>query len=291
MIKDVLLCGLGGVGSVYASLITDSKMFNLKILLDKKRLERYTQNPTIINDKAYNFKYITPNEDFSPQLIIIATKFTALKDVLKEIKPFTKNNPIILSFMNGITSEDIIKKNYPNCNVIKSHEICDSIIRNNREITHSKRNKLTFGSENNIIKKELETFFENTNIKFEVSENIEQDLWQKFMLNITANQLSAVTIMTFGQMQNIKNIETLLNNILKEVIEIAQKENINNPEKIAQQAINSFMHLAPYGKTSMLQDIENTRPTELEAFAGTIIKLGKQHNIKTPYNNLFMYLL
>ena len=73
--------------------------------------------------------------------------------------------------------------------------------------------------------------------------------------------------------------------------EIAQKENINNPEKIAQQAINSFMHLAPYGKTSMLQDIENTRPTELEAFAGTIIKLGKQHNIKTPYNNLFMYLL
>ena len=49
--------------------------------------------------------------------------------------------------------------------------------------------------------------------------------------------------------------------------------------------------MAPYGKTSMLQDIENNKQTEIDAFAGTVIKLGEKYNIPTPYNNVFYFLL
>ena len=49
--------------------------------------------------------------------------------------------------------------------------------------------------------------------------------------------------------------------------------------------------MAPYGKTSMLQDIISNKKTEIEAFAGTIRKLGIKHNVKTPYNDVFYLLL
>ena len=56
-IKNVLLCGLGGVGCVCASKIEDSTFFNFKVLLDEKRVEKYKNNPTTFNGKEYFFKF------------------------------------------------------------------------------------------------------------------------------------------------------------------------------------------------------------------------------------------
>ena len=44
--------------------------------------------------------------------------------------------------------------------------------------------------------------------------------------------------------------------------------------------------MIPEGKTSMLQDVEAKRKTEVEMFAGTMVELGKKHNIPTPYNQV-----
>ncbi len=52
------------------------------------------------------------------------------------------------------------------------------------------------------------------------------------------------------------------------------------------EALVSFNKMIPDGKTSMLQDVEAGRKTEVEMFAGTMIKLGEKHNIPTPYNQV-----
>ena len=40
------------------------------------------------------------------------------------------------------------------------------------------------------------------------------------------------------------------------------------------------------GKTSMLQDIENKRKTEVDYFAGTLIKIAEENGIKVPVNEV-----
>ena len=217
-------------------------------------------------------------------MIIITAKFYGLKDILNNLS--VTPNTIIISLMNGISSEDIISARFPQAIVVHSYLICNSIIRNGNSVIHDDINKIVMAPN-----KELEEFFASCNINYEIAEDIKSSMWQKFMLNIAANQLSAVTRMTFGEMNSLPYIDSLLRNILKEVIEIANAEGIKNPEVLAENAINAFKNMAPYGKTSMLQDIENGRKTELEAFALTVINLGKKYNIQTPYNNLFRYLL
>ena len=277
MIKDVVLIGLGGVGAVYASKIPD-----IKILVDDARLKKYTENPITVNGKKYNFNYITKFD--KADLIIISAKFYGLTDILNKLS--VTPNTIIISLMNGISSEDIISAKFPQAVVVPSYLICNSIIRNGNSVIHDDINKIVMAPN-----KELEEFFTSCNINYEIAEDIKSSMWQKFMLNIAANQLSAVTRMTFGEMNSLPYIDSLLLNILKEVIEIANAEGIKNPEVLAENAINTFKNMAPYGKTSMLQDIENGRKTELDAFALTVINLGKKYNIQTPYNNLFRYLL
>ena len=81
MISNVLIVGLGGVGSVYASKIKDAK-----ILLDKNRLKKYINTPTEINGQEYKFDYVTSENSFNADLIIIATKFYNLDEVLEIYK-------------------------------------------------------------------------------------------------------------------------------------------------------------------------------------------------------------
>jgi len=44
-------------------------------------------------------------------------------------------------------------------------------------------------------------------------------------------------------------------------------------------------NLSPKGKTSMLQDVEAGRKTEVEYFAGKVCELGEKYHVPTPVNN------
>ncbi len=284
MIKNVLIAGLGGVGAVYASQIEKTDKVN--VLVDSKRLEFYINNPTFINGEKFEFNYITSASPSPMDLIIIAVKYYNLDEILESLNGFINSNTRIISLINGISSESIIKQRYLDAVVIPSYLICNSIIRTGRSIVHDGVNKIVMDEDLPV-----EEFFDKCGINYEVSEDIKSAMWQKFMLNIIANQLSAVTHKTFGEMNKLPYIESLLHKILEEVILIARMEGVNNPELLAENAIKTFRGMAPYGKTSMLQDIENNNLTEVDAFAGTVINLGKKYNIPTPYNNLFKYLL
>ena len=71
---------------------------------------------------------------------------------------------------------------------------------------------------------------------------------------------------------------------MDEVLQIAKAEGVQNTDTMIEEAMVGFNGMIPEGKTSMLQDVEAGRKTEVEMFAGTIIELGKKHNIPTPYN-------
>ena len=275
MIKNIILVGLGAVGSVFASKIPD-----IKVLVDKM----HNSTRRIINEVSYEFNMVSVEKPEKADLIIVATKFYNLEEI--NFEPFIKEGTIILSLINGILSEDVLKEQYPNANIIKSFLICNSMIKQGSNVIHDDYNQIVL--ESNF---ELESFFKSHNINYKVSDDIYSDMWGKYMLNLMANQLSAVTRMTFGEMNNLPYIDKLLNNILEEVVIIAEKEGVLNARELGQGAIKIFKNMAPYGKTSMLQDIISNKKTEIEAFAGTIRKLGIKHNVKTPYNDVFYLLL
>jgi 2-dehydropantoate 2-reductase len=49
--------------------------------------------------------------------------------------------------------------------------------------------------------------------------------------------------------------------------------------------------LSPTGKTSMLQDVEAGRKTEVEIFAGKVIALGIRYHVPTPVNTTVQHII
>jgi 2-dehydropantoate 2-reductase len=78
---------------------------------------------------------------------------------------------------------------------------------------------------------------------------------------------------------------------MREVIRLSEKAQVNLTEEDIKRFDKILMDINPQGKTSMLQDVEAGRKTEVEMFAGKVIALGRQHNVPTPVNQRLFDLI
>ncbi len=287
-IKNVIICGLGGIGCLCASKIYDFGKTNLKILIDRSRQKKYLNNPSIFNGKEYDFDYIFPDEKgFTADLIIIATKNTNLKEAIDNIKNFTDENTIILSLLNGINSEEEIAKTYNRSNILYSFYIGASCIRENRNITQRGDYNIVLGykyeSQKELLNKVMK-FFQEAGISYKVPNNFFDEYWRKFIINVGVNQICAVEGKTLKEIKADKDLTERMLKLMKEAEYAAKSEGIENHKKIYEEAVDFLLNKIEDASPSMLQDIKAGRETELEIFAGEIIRLGEKHKINTSEN-------
>ncbi len=276
-IKKVIISGLGALGITYASKL--NTCCELKILADAERVEKYKKNPLTLNNKELELNYITPEENFEADLVIITTKSLGLNSVIRNLKNFVSEKTVIISLINGISSEENIKQTFPNSKVIRSFFIGHSAMREGNNVVQDGIGKI-FIEKNDL----LEDFFIKNNIDYEVSDDIIRAQWVKLGVNIILNQPSAIYEYTVGELRSREDYLPLAKNLLKEVLEVAKAHGISNLGNFEKEVLESIYLIADDGKTSMYQDIIAKRKTEVDIFSGEIIRLGKKYGIKTPYN-------
>ena len=111
------------------------------------------------------------------------------------------------------------------------------------------------------------------------------------MLNIGANQVSALTEANYLQFAIIPEIEPLLRSAMGEILKLADAEDVSLDERDVDDLV-AYLTSYPYPKkTSMLQDIEAGRKTEIEAISGEAMELARKHGIECPVNETLFNLI
>jgi 2-dehydropantoate 2-reductase len=116
-------------------------------------------------------------------------------------------------------------------------------------------------------------------------------LWWKFMINVGMNQASAVMRAPYGVFQTSQDARALMRALMQEVIALAQAADVNLSEADIEDWCAILQTLSPKGKTSMLQDIEAGRQTEVDVFAGKVVALGRERGIATPVNAAMLHAI
>jgi len=291
-IKNVIICGLGAIGLTYADKLND--VCNLRILADKTRIDRYLKDTPKVNGKELKLNYITPDDSGIADLIIISTKFNGLDDAIKYIKNFVGENTIIISLLNGLASEEKIAKVYGKDKILHSYFIgTKSSVRVGNSVVQDGKPVIVFGTpykENKEKENNLKKFFDKNKIDYKIPDNIIYSLWAKFATNVVINQLSAILNLTFGQTKN-DYFRSLELNILDEVTNVAKAENVDGYQNIKNDVMAILDKMTGDSKTSMLQDIIAGRKTEVDIFAGDVIRMGKRHGIDTPCNQMLYNMI
>ncbi len=294
-IQKIYLTGLGAIGSSYAGIIYENNPDSLKIIANNERINRYSQRVTV-NKKTYLFNYIEPDmTDGTADLIIIAVKQHHLEQCIQDIKKFVGPDTIILSLLNGITSEEIIGQTYGMDKLLYSFVVGTDAVREGTATTYSKLGKIVFGEKTNIDYspkvRAVKEYFDRVNIPYEIPQNMLHELWWKFMLNVGINQTSAILKAPYRVFQTVPEARELMVMASREVIPLSLKTGVDLCEDDIERYLEIINTLSPDGKTSMLQDVEAKRKTEVEIFAGTVIELGRKYRIETPVNDILFKMI
>lgn len=292
-IKRVYLSGLGAIGSSYAAKVYENNPDMATVIADRKRIERYRAQGILVNEKAYSFRYIEPETTGeTADLILIAVKQHQLEESIRGIRNFVGEETIILSLLNGISSEEIIGKEFGMEKLLYSFVVGIDAVREGTKTSYSKLGKVVFGDKNNPEYSEkvkaVKELFDQVEIPYQIPENMLKELWWKFMLNVGINQVSAILKAPYGVFQRIGEARELMEMACREVIQLSEKVGINLTENDLQNSIKIVNTLGPEGKTSMLQDVEAGRKTEVEIFAGTVARLGREYGVSTPLNDFLL---
>lgn len=291
-IKTVSIIGLGALGIMFANHLSKRMAFDdLRIIADKDRIERYRTNHVYSNGELCNFNYMTPEEICKPaDLIIFTTKYQGLRDAVKAVKNQVGENTIILSALNGISSEGIIGEAYGMDKVLYCVAQGMDAVKVGNRLTYSQMGMLCFGErEPGVISpkvKAVADFFRKTDFPHEVETNMYRRLWGKFMFNVGLNQTVAVYEGNYGDVQREGPARDTMIAAMREVILLSEKEGINLTEADLSYWLNVLATLTPESKPSMRQDLEAKRYSEVDLFSGTVLELGKKHGVPTPVNQM-----
>jgi 2-dehydropantoate 2-reductase len=122
--------------------------------------------------------------------------------------------------------------------------------------------------------------FIKAGLRCPIRSDIRHDIWVKLMGNVAYNPISALTRATLIEIVECPETRALAAGIMSEVDTVARKLGIEMGVTIEQRLEGA--EKVGHHKTSMLQDIEAGKPTELEAIVGALIELGDKLGLSLP---------
>src|SRR5262249_14143011 len=118
-------------------------------------------------------------------------------------------------------------------------------------------------------------------LKAPVKPDIRTEIWVKLWGNAAFNPISALTGGTLKGICEDPSTRSLARSIMNEAEAVANKLGIKMPIDV-ERRIDGAAGVGEH-KTSMLQDLERKRPTELDAIVGAVAELGDVVGVDTPY--------
>jgi 2-dehydropantoate 2-reductase len=295
-IRKVAIMGAGAMGAYFVTQFLKSAEFEASVVASGERAARLVAKGLVVNGKAYSIPIISPDEINEPaDLIIVAVKNYHLPAAASDLKNLVGEHTTILSVMNGLDSEEYLSYLYGMDKLLYAVSVGIDAVREGNKVEYSKPGKHYFGRANNSRispqVKRVQIAFERAGINYETPVDMIRMLWWKFMVNVGMNQASAVMRAPYGIFQNAPDAQALMEALMLEVVNIAEPAGIDLKQSDIQDWYTALNTLAPEGKTSMLQDIQAGRKTEVDNFAGKVVDLGKQYGITTPVNKTVLWII
>ena len=289
--KKVALLGAGAVGAYFIWGLQEKLSDNFCVVAKGARKEKLETEGILINGKQYILTVKEPEELDQVDLLIVACKYEALPDALEDIQTIVNEHTTVISFLNGVTSEEMIGQ------AVGMEHLLYGVIR-----IGSVRdgNKITFSEENTagifVGEKDykeptervlaVEEVFRKTPIRFHFVENIMVDMWMKYASNISQNLPQAILSVGFQAYKDSKHVHFIAGQLWKEVAKVAGAKGIPLTDRFL-----LFRGVNPDARFSTLQDLDAGRHTEIEMFAGEMIQMGNACGVPVPYCEYTYHLI
>ena len=287
-IERVAIIGMGAIGASYAKQISQNAP-DISLYGVVRSLDTFWGTPLQINDEPLkvNYRTIDALKMVPLDLILVCVKSYDLEDVIESMREIVGENTIIMSLMNGLTSEPALVKAFGEERVLYATVLNADVARNGHYIICNSIGRVFYGTPHGGMEDQIQMvqeFFRHSRIDYHITGRIEYYLWKKMLINVGFTQTSVVYQLTFGNFRKNEKAMDVMRAAQKEVIGLANACGVQLREADIYQWEADLAKLSPDGRSSMLQDYWMNRRLETDILCDYVCALGKEKGIAIPAN-------
>ena len=221
-------------------------------------------------------------------VIINFVKAYATEASIKSAGDAIKPSTIILTLQNGLGNIERIGALYPDAHCVAGTTAQGATLIGIGHIRHAGIGETIIGAAAGAGKFHTELIrdlFMSALIPVQIAKDVTSLLWGKLLINCGINPITAIMKIKNGQIAAFPNLLAVMRRAVAEGDQVAQKLGIAVSYQDPAQKVIEVCEATAENRSSMLQDIEAGKKTEIEYMNGTIVRYGEQLGIDIPVNS------
>lgn len=287
----VSILGLGAEGSVVFRALC-GKPCHVRILARGERAQRLRQQGITINGETYPLHVAEPGAELPPQLLIVSVKSYQLSSVLEDIAAETGPDTVVMSLLNGLSSERILADR-----IGPEHLIyCMSQInakKHGQQVEFQPVGQIWIGERDGTVTHRIRSVCALLNgwVPCRISQEIILDIWKKYLFNASYNTVQAIVMGPHLWFQRVSEARAAVECVMEEMLRLANAQGVPLTRADLPDLEAYIKSYPPDGICSTAQDLREHRPTEIEMLIGESLELAAASGVEMPVCRFVRYLV
>jgi len=235
-----------------------------------------------------------PKEVGPCDLVILCVKSYSTEDACKDIKDLVSEKTFILTLQNGIGNVQVLDDYFGPERVIAGVTNHGATLLGQGHVRHAGKGDTIIGmSKGKTLGpiKDAAAILTKCGLETKISKDIDSIIWSKLVINVGINALTGITRLKNGMLIKHIGARDILRNAVQEAVKIIKRKRIKLSYDDPIQKVESVCKSTTANVSSMLQDILNSKRTEIDYINGAIMRQGKALGIPTPVNEVLTNLI
>jgi 2-dehydropantoate 2-reductase len=211
-------------------------------------------------------------------VVLLCVKNNDTETAARSLAPHLSPETLLVCLQNGV---DNVSRIRAACGIdaIPAGVYVGAEMTEAGRVKHTTRGDLVLGDHPKLV-----NLFERGGIPVRISDNVEGDLWMKFVLNCAYNALCAIERAGYGRLARSPWMRALMRDVVQEVVAVGTAMGVRFPEGDPVAATWKFGEGLDHTVSSTAQDIARGKRTEIDSLNGYVARLGEELGIPTPVN-------
>ena len=295
---NITIIGAGAMGSLFGFFFARSGENVFLIDIWQEHVNAINSNglgvefdgkTTRVNIQASSKIQDTPKSD----LVIIFVKSTQTQQAAAQAVKCINDKGVILTLQNGMGNADIISQLVDADKVISGTTSHGATILGPGLIRHAGIGPTLIGmwsKNNNFELENIKKIFCSAGIDTKIEDNIHLVVWKKLIINVGINAITALTGIKNGSILDLAPTGELVRSAVKEACDVAMAHGVKLADDMAEQVFK-VAEATGLNRSSMGQDVDHKRQTEIDAINGVIVSLAQKKGMSVPVNQTLTALV
>jgi len=282
----VQIMGAGALGSLVGSLIQIAG-YEVIFVARGKQLLALKKGLRVSGLKEFEISVYCTDKPEDADITFVTVKAYDTESAAKRLAEVDAG--VVCSLQNGVGNEEILSEYCKR--VLGGVTTYGANLKDYGHVVYAGEGYTYIGEMDGSLSKEAEMVVDvlnNSGIRAEVVRDIEFRIWMKAVINAAINPITAIC--------KVRNGEVVRNPYLWEVAKAVAEEGREVMAKMGYEfdavaEVRRVAEMTAENKSSMLQDLERGKRTEVEFINGAIVKKGEEFGIDCPTNKTLLNLV